>query len=79
MKRKFLFADIALNISIVVFFLSVAAVVRISGKLSEMNKLNRGYYSSHRQAFTLNKKQAHLMILKRYIQNVWPARSYTRN
>lgn len=56
MKRKFLFADIALNISIVVFFLSVAAVVRISGKLSEMNKLNRGYYSSHRQAFTLNKK-----------------------
>ncbi len=56
MKRRVLFADIAMNISILALFLVVISLVSISSRLIEVHKLNNGYYSTNRQAFSINKK-----------------------
>lgn len=56
MKRKIIFADIAINISIITLFFAVISLIQVNSRLIAINKLNNGYYSSYRQAFNINKK-----------------------
>lgn len=56
MKRKILFSDIAINVSIVALFLVVISLILVNSKLIEINKLNNGYYSSNKQSFSISKQ-----------------------
>lgn len=56
MKRKILFSDIAINISILALFLVVISLLLVNSRLIEIHKLNNGYYSSNKQSFSISKK-----------------------
>lgn len=56
MKRKILFSDIAVNISILALFLVVISLFLVNNRLIEIHKLNNGYYSLNTQAFSIRKK-----------------------
>lgn len=53
MKRRVIFADIAINISIIILFLTILLVLFMSNKMLNIHMLNNGFYSSNKHSFNI--------------------------